>query len=337
MARVLVTGASGFIGAHLAAALAARGDEVACLVRASSSLARLEGVPVRPVLGDCTDPSSLASAVAETDQVYHLAGVTKSLSIEGFRRVNELGVANLVEACARQTSPPTVVVVSSLAAAGPAPADRLRHEDDPPQPVSRYGRSKRAGELAAQAWAHQVPISVVRPPIVFGEGDTSMLEMIRPIMRLGVHAVPGRGRARFSLVHAADLVQALLLAAERGVRLEPPSEGQHSSTGYYYVAADEHPTYGDLGRLVAAAVGRRVLVLPLPPAATWIGGAGSELLWRMTGRSRIFNLDKAREALAGSWACTPERAREQLGFAPAADLPSHMQRTIDWYRAQGWI
>ena len=340
MTKALVTGASGFIGPHLVEALAGRGQEVACLVRSTSRTVRLEPFGPRFLRGDVTDPESLARAVEGVDVVYHLAGVTKTHRAEEMRRVNEEGVRNMAEACAGRTTPPVLIVASSLAAAGPAPAGRLRSETDPPHPVSHYGRSKRAGEVAAESFAAALPVTIVRPPIVFGEEDRDMLQMFRPVALFGVHLVPGLGGRKVSLIHAADLAEALILAAERGTRLSGVNPGEQAAAGrgYYFVAYDEHPTYRELGRRLADALERRMLVVvPSPALMTWTVAAVSELLSRLRRRPGIFNLDKAREATAGSWSCSAEAARRELGFQPAATLDERLRQTALWYRQEGWL
>ena len=132
MSRVLVTGASGFIGSHLVDALVARGDQVTALVRKTSRVDRLESLGVALAHGDLTDPGSLRAAMAGQSIVYHLAGLTRAVRAKQFYQVNELGVRNAAQACAGQPEPPVLVVVSSLAPAGPSPRGRLRRESDPP-------------------------------------------------------------------------------------------------------------------------------------------------------------------------------------------------------------
>lgn len=216
MAKVLVTGASGFIGSHLASALVARGDEVTCLVRKTSQIKGLNGLGVQLVYGDVTQPESLLSAVAGQETVYHLAGITLALTKRQFFRVNQEGIRNIARACAAQPGPPVLLVVSSLAAAGPALDGRPKIESDPSQPVSAYGRSKRAGEQEAELFADRVPTTIVRPPIVFGERDHLGLPLFRSVDKFGIHFVPGRGRHRYSLIHVADLAELIILVAQRG-------------------------------------------------------------------------------------------------------------------------
>ena len=139
------------------------------------------------------------------------------------------------------------------------------------------------GKLAAETAAPQVrrnvvPVSVVRPPIVLGDGDKKGLAMFKCIAQTGLHFVPGRFPHRFSVIHSRDLVNALMLAAQCGARIgrhreqDKESEGQ----GFYFVADDEQPTFADLGRLIGEALGRkRVRVVRIPMPAMWVRVAAS--------------------------------------------------------------
>ncbi|MEE8452559.1 MAG: NAD-dependent epimerase/dehydratase family protein [Thermoguttaceae bacterium] len=339
MAKVLITGASGFIGSHLAEALVARGDDVTCLVRRSSRVERLDPLDVRFACGDVTDPQSLSAAVGNVETVYHAAGCTCAIHAEQYDRVNHLGTRNVVEACAARTTPPVLVVVSSLAAAGPAVDGQPRTESDPPRQVSHYGRSKRAAELAAEQFADRVPVTVVRPPIVLGEADRLGLPMFAMISRLGVFFVNGMGRKRYSIIHATDLAELLIRAAEQGERLPvAPAEGDARSQGYYFAACGEDPTYAELGRMIGSALGRRrVLIFPTPPRGPWVAAALMELKARVRRRAVYLNFDRVREIRAGSWICSSRKAVDELGFTVAAPLAERLKQTAHWYREHGWI
>jgi nucleoside-diphosphate-sugar epimerase len=339
MAHALITGAAGFIGSSLARELVSRGSQVACLVRNSSRLQRL--VDVRPSLayGDVTDQQSLREPMAGAAVVYHLAGLISPLRAAEFYRVNEQGVRNLLEVAASQPQPPVVVLVSSLAAAGPAPWGRRRSDDDPICPVSHYGRSKRAGELAAEEFAGRLPITIIRPGIVFGEGDMLSFPIFRAIARTRIHFVPGYLPNRYSMMHIADMVEVLIRAAQRGKRLTPEAcaGGSPAKPGYYFAACDEHPTYFEFGRLIARAMGIRALAMPWATAVVWMVAAMNELHGRIRRRPVKLGLDKAREATAGSWACSCQTMIDDLDFRSPLPLEERLRQTVAWYRKQGWL
>ena len=290
------------------------------------------------VTGDVTQPESLPDAVAGQDVVYHLAGRTIALKDRQFFEVNRRGVIHVAKACVGRETPPVMIYVSSLAAAGPAPDDRPLVESDPPRPVSHYGRSKRSGEHAAESFAERAPITVVRPPIVLGEGDQVGFPLFRSVIRLGVHLTPGLKSQRFSLIHADDLVTLLILAAERGRRLPPLGrQGESAAQGYYFAACEQDPTYADLGRLVGEVVGRRVLVIPMAKPVVRTVAAVGEAISQVSHHPLLMNLDKAREITAGSWICSAQAARDQLGFKVAAPLIERLRQTAEWYRKEKWL
>jgi nucleoside-diphosphate-sugar epimerase len=334
---VLVTGASGFIGQHLVRRLIERGNRVSCLVRATSRVDELKSAGVELVTGDVTDRSSTerALAVSQAGVVFHLAGLTKALRKDEFMRINSGGVESVAAACAGRADKPVLVMVSSLAAAGPCAAGQPRVESDAAAPVSAYGRSKLAAEQAAIRYAGVMPISIVRPPIVFGAGDGGMHEMFRPIGRWGIHLVPGWGERRLSLVHVADLVEGLLLTAEKGERLDTNGT---SGQGVYFMSTEDNPTYAELGQAMAIALGKkRTAVVRLPGPLVQLVGLCGDAVMKIRQRRVWVNSDKMTEALAGSWICSSAKARMQLGWSPAAALAERLYETVQWYRQAGWL
>lgn len=335
MTHALVTGASGFIGAHLVRELMRRGHEVSCLVREHSDRSRLEPFTPRFVTGDVTDPTSISRALDGVDEVYHLAGVTKCLHVRNYARINEGGVANVSKCCAERDQPPVLVVVSSLAAAGPSSESKPRTESDTPNPVSNYGRSKLAGERAAMRFAADVPTTIVRPPIVLGSGDRDGLEMFKTIAKFGFHLAPGFHDDRVSVIHAEDLSKALMLAASQGRRV---STNPSDATGIYFAADGENPTYAELGRMIGRTLGRyHAWVIRSPKTAVWCIATFNELVSQVTRHPNILNLDKAREATAGSWTCSSEALNRDTGFVPDQSLYQRLAQTAQWYVEQGWL
>ena len=350
MAAILVTGATGFIGGHLTQHLVAQGHAVRCLVRATSHTDALHSLGVELVEGSLADAASVARAVAGADRVYHLAGLTSAVRRASLMQANGLGTWHVALACAQQPTPPVLIYVSSIAAAGPVGRSQIRTEQDPPKPISYYGRSKRAGEVAVQHLADRVPVTVVRPGIVFGECGRELLPMFRSIRRLRVHAVAGYQTPRLSVIHVADLVDLLVRASETGRRLVPACHPRIAGTstartgplgtgqGFYFACRNEYPDYLEFGRLLQRALRLRcVTYLLLPQPLPWLVGGISELIGRVRGQSSSLNIDKMREASAESWACSCEAAQRDLGFQPRQPLFEQLQITADWYRENKWL
>lgn len=332
--RSFITGATGFIGTRLVQKLIQQGHDVTCLARPTADTTHLRKIGAFIATGDITNPDSLSSALqaANPDTVFHLAGMVKAVRNRDFFAVNQDGTRNIAAACAERPTPPTLLLVSSLAAAGPG---HSRTEDAPPNPVSVYGQSKLAGEQAALHQSLRVPTTIVRPPIVYGPGDQGVFQIFAPIARLRAHFIPGFHEAHFSLIFVDDLVDAIILAAHKGERL---AKGAPMGQGIYYAAGEETPTYTQLGVAIAAALGQRPPTMlrmpkPLMKLAAFFADATSTVI----GRSFWLNSDKITEATAGDWSCLPAKAHQQLGWRPSVSLEDHLKETALWYRQNKWL
>lgn len=321
--RAFVTGATGFVGAHLVAALRARGDTVAALVRAPARAARLGwDDAVQRIQGDLGDAAALAAGMAGADVVFHVAGTISGHTPAAFFRVNRDGTARVLEAAAT-TAPARLVFVSTLGVAGPSASGRPHESGEESGPVTDYARSKRAAEDLVRgsdfAW------TIVRPPAVYGEWDTEFLRVFR-LAQLGVAPVFGAGTQELSFVHAADLALALIAAAERG-----------TAGRTYYAAHPAIHTSRDVALAVGRAVGRTPRILPVPGtlARGLLRAIGTAA--RLAGQSTLLTADKANEFLAPAWTCSPAVLTRDTGWAAEHDLASGFRRTAQWYRDQGWL
>jgi nucleoside-diphosphate-sugar epimerase len=210
--KALVTGATGFIGSHLCEELIRKGYDVTCLVKKTSNLKWIETLNIDFVQGDCTDRNSLLDAVSNCDYVFHLAGLTKARSGDEFFAVNTNGTENLVKALAeRNPHVKRFVYVSSLAAAGPCRNGVAVTEDCAPCPVSDYGRSKLEAERVVLQYRDLIPVTIVRPPAVYGPRDRDMLVLFKMIKK-GVFF--DLGTCYYSLLYVDDLVQGIIQCAE---------------------------------------------------------------------------------------------------------------------------
>jgi len=320
MRRALVTGATGFVGSHLVEELTRKDYEVTCLVRRSSDLKWLEPLKVSTCVGDCRDPRSLEEAVKGKDFVFHLAGLTKARRDSDLLEANARGTENVVGAVARHNPGlRRFVHVSSLAAVGPCVNGRPATEETEPRPVSVYGRSKLEAEAAVIGLGDRVPVTVVRPPAVYGPRDRDFLVFFRMVRR-GV--VPYWGRCSYSLIYVDDLVRGIVEAAE-----SPAAAGE-----VFFLSEGEY-TNDAIADVIAEAVGRKPIRLRVPRGAVSVlAGIGQRL-----GGPGIFNRDKARELAHDRWACDPSTAGVKLGFRAKIRLNEGLKWTANWYRIHPWL
>ena len=319
---ILVTGGTGFIGSHLLDRLVALGRPVRCLVRRTSSLAGLPpGVEIAQ--GDLESGAGLVEAVRGVDTVIHLAGVTKARTPGDYDRGNAAATRQLALAAGAVSR---FVHVSSLAAAGPSPADRALTEDDPPHPVSLYGRSKLAGEQMVRQSVIAKKLVIVRPPVVYGPRDRDVFQMIRAVSR-GWMLQIGRVRRYFSLVYVADLVDGLIAAADRA----------DAGGGMFYIAHVTPVSWDEFGSVAARLMGRRMRALAIPEKTAYTAGWCAEQWSRLTGKPGILSRDKVVEACCAGWVCSPDRACRELDFCASTGLEDGLRRTLDWYKEAGWL
>lgn len=322
---VLVTGASGFIGAGLCRALCAGGARVRALHRPSSRLEALAGLELERAAGDILEPATLAPALEGVAEVYHTAAQPAY-----WRRPADVipaavaGTVNVVQA-ARTAGVRRLVLTSSLAAMGRPRAGELLTEehvyDLPPQRFP-YAYAKRRAEIEALRQAGPtLEVVIVNPSVVLGAGDRNQISG-----SLVVESARGRAFAYVdggvNVVHIDDVVEGHLAAMRRG------------RPGARYLLAGENLTHGRLFAVLAEITGRRPPRLRLPGWAIPPAAAAVDLL----GRVIRLPLDGAQLR----WSryrlfCDPAPARAALGLGPPRPFRQAAQEAYDWYRAQGVV
>lgn len=300
--RIALTGATGFVGSHLLDALVARGDDLRCIVRRAPP-ASLVASGAAVVLAQLDDVAALGSAVDGVDAVVHVAGLIKARRAAEYWTANVVGTRGVVRACLAARRPPRrLVLISSLAAAGPSRGSSPVYEDDPPRPCSAYGASKLAAEAAVWQANRQIEVVVVRPSVVYGPRDAALRPLFRAV-RLGLAPRPA-GDPFISLVHVRDLVACIIRAIE-----VPGAAGRT-----YFAASPEPARISDLTDLIGEAVGRRPIAVPVAALALVLAGLASDAVAGLTGVDRPFGLQKAREILRAGWVCDVGRAERELGW-----------------------
>ncbi|MGB8656827.1 MAG: NAD-dependent epimerase/dehydratase family protein [Candidatus Zixiibacteriota bacterium] len=325
--RALVTGANGFVGSHLVEGLLHKGYRVRCLVRRTSNLQWLSGLEVEYVYGDIAEKASLISAVRNVDLVFHTAGLTKAKSREEYFRANAGGTRNLVEACLEENPRlQRFIYISSQAAVGPGHSERPLNETAPCRPITHYGESKMEGEKIVSNYSAQLPITIIRPPAVYGPRDTDVLAFFQ-VVNKGFRISFGRGESLLSLVCVNDLVDGIILVAEN-----PIASGQT-----YFIADDRVYTWKRAFEIIAKSLEKRTVPLRIPKSLVFALAFLSESLSRLLGRTAVFNTQKAKEITSRYWGLDVSKAKTDLGFAPRYDLQRGAVETVKWYKEKGWL
>ncbi|MEZ4337018.1 MAG: NAD(P)-dependent oxidoreductase [Sandaracinaceae bacterium] len=307
MTRVLVTGATGFLGEHLVEALIADGATVRAFARASSRTDTIEALGAEVARGAFDDASSLERALDGIDAVVHAAGGGIVRRTEEMYRNNAGSTRALLDA-ARAADVRRFVLVSSLAAR---------------DPVSHYGKSKLAAEELALAHTDGPSVIALRPPALYGPGEHRMVPLFRAAQRGVVPTVHPKGT--LSMLHGADCAQAIVRALASDAR------------GVFFVA--EERIYGrrEMAEIVGRAVGRRVVVPAIPPPALRLAALGAEALGRLRDRPVMFGLDKCRDVVRPHQSGDPRESFDALGWRPTHDFEHGAVDAYEDYLARGWL
>ncbi len=325
--KILITGASGFIGSHLAETLAGQGHDVTCLLRPTSRRDFLDAGRVRLVVADFFDRSALAAAVRDADYVFHLAGVIRARDWAAYYNGNVRVTRYLLEACLQAGQRlRKFVLVSSISAVGPSVAGTFLDEESPCRPVSDYGRSKWQAEQLALEMHRELPLVIVRPPNVIGPRQQELYRVMRLIRR---HLIPsvGNGDLQTSLCYVGDLVNALVRAAE--------SERACGQT--YFVTDGRAYGWAEVTAALASALGIRGPTVAIPYslqyALAWLveGVAG------LTGRASPLSREQIRASRKEYWLYDSRKIARELGFVAAVGMPEAIQLTVEWYRRRNMI
>jgi nucleoside-diphosphate-sugar epimerase len=328
--KILITGASGFIGSFIVEEALKRGFETWAAVRKSSSREYLQDERIRFIELNLSSKAQLVEQLRDKafDYVVHAAGVTKCLNKADFHRINTEGTKNLVEALLEVKMPlKRFVFVSSLSVFGAIkeklPYDEIR-ESDTPQPNTAYGKSKLEAEQYLASTT--LPYIILRPTGVYGPKEKDYFIMAKSIKQHTDFAV-GYQRQDITFVYVTDVVQAVFLALEKGEN----GRKFFLSDGEVY----QSTTFSDL---IHEALGRPWwLRITAPVWVLRIITFFGEYVGRMTGKVTALNNDKFNILKQRNWRCDIEPARRELGFEPKVKLAEGVKTAIKWYQDHGWL
>jgi nucleoside-diphosphate-sugar epimerase len=323
---ILITGANGFLGARLCRRFIEEGFQVYAGVRRSADLKLLEGLKVEFRNGDITLPETLPKMVKDVDYVVHCAGLVKAKAKARFFEVNERGSANLFDAIEKHNpAVKKVVYISSTAASGPAQNGIPVRENDEPQPITTYGRSKLAGERAALSYSKKYNVISIRPPGIYGPGDRETFPFFEAVYKK-VKPIIGDGNRKLQLIEVDDLCLAIFLAVIK----ETPS-------GLIcFAAEDKAYTMKELINTLGGACGRKGFRIHIPSMVFYFITFVVESASKVFGMTPMLTKEKADELLA-SWLVSTERAEKYLGFKSRIAFPEGAKLTYEWYVKEGWL
>ena len=277
------------------------------------------------VRGDVTEPESLGAAVSGVEVVFHLAGIRRAPVRQAFFRVNAEGTRNVCDASWR-SGVRRLVLVGSLAATGPSRPDRPHVESDPFVPEEWYGESKAEAERIALGYAGRLEVTVARPPRILGPADRENLVFFK-LVRRGIRLAIGGGPRPLSVVDVDDVVDFLLLLAER-----PEAVGEA-----FFCPGPGTTSLEEIQDIGARVLAVKTRTLHLSPAVLRALAAVADVASRVTGRHLPLNRKLARQLLAPAWTCSGEKAATRLGWHPRVALPDSIARSAAWYQAEGWL
>ena len=325
--KAFVTGATGFVGSHLVDKLLEKGYEVKCLTRKSSNLRWLKGLNVEILNGSLYDEETLKKAVEDVDYVFHVAGAVMSKTREGFFTSNQVATKNLAEACIKYNKKlKRFVYLSSGTACGPSYDGKPITETADCKPITTYGESKIAAEKELLQRSEELPITIIRPPAIYGPRDEAIYQYFVAVSK-GLISLIGFSDKYVSLIHVQDLVNGIVLAAESDKTL-----GE-----IYNISSEKYYSWKEIGAVCKKVIGRKTFTIKLPHAVVYIAGAFSQLLGYFSAKGSVFNIEKAKDFTQTFWVFSTERAVKDLGYKQEINLEDGIKSTIEWYKKNGWM
>ena len=322
--KTLVTGATGFIGTHLVKALVNEGRDVRCLVRRTSSKSKLERLGVELAYGDLLDKDSLKRSLKGVNVIYHLGGEVYSFKVKDYCKVNVQGTKNLLDCLSPKIE--RFIYFSSIAAVGPNPnKDRLLTEEDTCIPVTPYGRSKcEAEKIVLESFRQfKIPVVVIRPPTVYGPGQSQVLVNFFRKVKDGKFYMVGTGEYLRSLCYIENLIDGVLLAEEK-----PEAIGKT-----FFISDKDVYTFKEIVQTIEEVEDKKNSHFTMTP----IIAQSAMLIFNLL--QKLFNLNFLSLYTIGTMTmnlgCDISKAENILSYKPKVDLKEGLKRTSQYINSVG--
>jgi len=324
--RVLITGASGFIGYHLIVEALKNNLEVFAAVRKSSNIDHLKEFDIKYIYPDFNDVEALKLEfnTNKFHYVIHAAGVTRAANQQAYDAVNVNYTVNLAKAAAASHTCKKFVFISSLAAVGPLHTSTgIITQTTTPNPITAYGKSKLAAENHIKT-IQGLNCTILRPTAVYGPRDTGIYIALKQFAK-GIEPYIGRAPQKLSFIYVKDLAAASVKALYTG-----KNQAYNLSDGNFY----DRYELADITRHILRVKTRK---FHLPVSFVKVIASLSEFTGSLRGKTPILNHEKLKELMAANWFCTIEEAKHDMGFYPQYDLNAGLTETLSWYKANKWL
>lgn len=328
MKKVLITGASGFIGNHLVQAALDEGLLVYAGVRQGSDVSLLNKLKVNLAYLDYTDVNHIVNFLQKENchYVVHAAGVTKAKDVAQYDTINATYTKNLALATSMVNyALEKFVFISSLASLGPlSNFTELLQDQSPPFPVTKYGNSKLLAEILLKQVTN-LPLIVLRPTAVYGPGEKDILILIKT-MNKGLEPYIGRTAQQLSFIYVKDLAKITISALKSNVS----GKSYNISDGKIYSRYDFTDS-------IKRALQKKTIRFHIPIALVNSIALMLDWLYRNNKKEPVLNSEKMKELTALNWGCSIENIAADLGFKPGYGLDQGLKETISWYKQHNWI
>ncbi len=327
--KALVTGATGFIGSQTVDFLLEKGYDVRCTIRKTSNLRWLENKPLDLIEASLSNTEQLIKAVDGVDYIFHIAGRTAASNENQFIEANCNGTENLLKAVDKvQPTLKRFIFCSSLTVSGPAKSlDKPITEDMELNPVTAYGRSKKAAESIVCNYMSKIPITIVRPHAVYGPRDEDIFGIFKAV-KMGLGTMIGFDKKYVSLVHSYDLCRGIIDAAE-----------SEKTIGEAYNLSSKRPYTWDevLPAMSKALKAKFYFGIKIPHSVVLSAAYCTELVGKLMKNPPVFNYDKGKDFIQKFWISSIAKANRDFGYEQRISLEEGMEITANWYKKMKWL
>ncbi|MCX7784898.1 MAG: NAD(P)-dependent oxidoreductase [candidate division WOR-3 bacterium] len=321
MAKVLVTGANGFIGSHIVEGLLEKKYQVRALVRKSANLQWIKDLPIEIFYGAISNYTDLLKAVTDIDFVIHCAGATKGITEKDYTTANVIGTQNLLKACLEYNQTlKRFIFISTISAVGPSPTHWPITETKTCTPVSIYGKTKLQAESEVLAIKDIVPSVILRLCAIYGPRDHEMLAFFK-FLNMGICPVFG---GLVSMCYVKDVVSATMLCLEKEIL----------SGTIYHISDGKCYNVIDVAKVIETILGKKAIKIKVPNAMLKLY---ADIINFFRPNSTVLNSDKIKELIQPCWVCDIDKIKTEIGFMPQYSLEQGLKETIQWYKEHHWL